>query len=292
MKSERRHELQHNDLAEWIVKANERILPYRSLLLGVGLLVVVLLVGVSFWRSHQLAQAADAWNAMGIPVFQPQFAAEQTISGMEKAAQTYPDTPAGQWATVFAADTALTCGMNRILTEKKVGIEYLNDALKRYNDALDKHSLTIPGAEEQAMFGKARAMEALIQKPEDAEHAKAAYKELNEKFSKGMFKAVAEERIKQLEKRDTLTFYETLAQYAPKPKVESPVSQLGKLGDLPDNPPSEPLVPSTPIRSTSGGPLLGIPAPPSTPTEPEKPSAPPTESPKPNTPKTAPRPNR
>ncbi len=261
MKSERRHELQHNDLAEWIAKANERILPYRTLLLIGGLLVVALLGGLSLWHSHTLAQAADAWNTMGTPVAMPQFAAEQTISLMDTTAGTYRGTPAGQWATVFAADTALTCGMNRILTEKKIGIDYLNDALKRYNDALNNQSLTIPGAKEQAMFGKARAMEALIQKPDDAEHAKAAYKELNAKFPKGMFKAVAEERIKQLEKRDTLTFYEALAQYAPKPKVESPVSQLGKLGDLPDNPPSEPLVPSTPMRSTSGGPELGIPAP-------------------------------
>ena len=88
MKSERRHELQHNDLAEWILKTYERILPYRNTILGVGLLVVVLLVGMSFWHSQDVAQAGEAWNSLGypvgIPVFTPDFAREQTIDVMQQ----------------------------------------------------------------------------------------------------------------------------------------------------------------------------------------------------------------
>ena len=48
MKSERRHELQHNDLAEWIITAYERIVPYRNALLGVGLLAIVLYLASHF----------------------------------------------------------------------------------------------------------------------------------------------------------------------------------------------------------------------------------------------------
>ena len=34
MKRERRHELQHNDLAEWILKGYERIVPYKNAILA------------------------------------------------------------------------------------------------------------------------------------------------------------------------------------------------------------------------------------------------------------------
>ena len=144
MKSERRHELQHNDLAEWILKAYERIVPYKNTILGGGLLVIVLLIAVSLWHSHSVAQAGEAWNSLGVPVFQPDFADEQTIGIMEHTAQTYPGTPAAQWAEVFAGDTALMVGTNKILTDKKVGIEYLTQARERYAKALE--TLTIPGA--------------------------------------------------------------------------------------------------------------------------------------------------
>ena len=38
MKSERRHELQHNDLAEWIFKGYEQTCPTGPIILAVGLL--------------------------------------------------------------------------------------------------------------------------------------------------------------------------------------------------------------------------------------------------------------
>jgi hypothetical protein len=273
MKSERRHELQHNDLAEWILKCYEQVVPYKNALLGTGLLLIVLLIGVSLWRSHSLAQAGEAWNSLGypigIPVFTPNFPDEKTISVMERASQTYPGTAAAQWAQVFAGDTALMVGTNKVLTEKKVGIDYLNQARELYDKALKE--ITIPAAREQAMFGRARALESLIEKKAQLDEAIAAYKELNDRFPRGMFKPIADQRLEQLEKQGTLKFYEALAQYTPKPKAESPSSQLGKIGALPD----EPLVPQTPVRSNSGsqGPAVEIPAPSLTPTTPAKPEA-------------------
>ena len=115
-------------------------------------------------------------------------------------------------------------------------------------------TLTIPGAREQAMFGKARAMESLIQNANDLKAAREAYEELKNTFPKGMFTAIAEQRIERLQKKDALTFYEALAQYTPKPKMESPRSKLDSLTPLPENPTDEPL-----------------PAPSLTPTEPLKP---------------------
>ena len=283
MKRERRHELQHNDLAEWILRTYERIVPYRNTILGVGLLAVVLIVALTLWRSHSVAVAGEAWNSLGIPVFQPQFADERAIGEMQKAAASHPGTAAAEWAVVFQGDAELVQGTNRILTEKKVGIEYLTRARDTYTKALE--TLTIPGAQEQAMFGKARALEALIQNKDQLDEAVAAYQKLNEKFPNGRFKAVADRQIERLQTKDALAFYEALSQYTPKPRIESP-RQPGKSGPLLENPPDEPLVPSTPVRpaGSQSGPL-GLPEPSLTPTEPAKPSTPKPDAPKPDVPK-------
>ena len=256
MKRERRHELQHNDLAEWILKTYERITPYKNTILGVGLLVVVLLIAWSFWHNHRTAQAAEAWNSLGVPVYEPQFADANTMGRMECAAQTHAGTSAAEWAEVFAGDAALMNGTNKILTDKKAGIDFLNKACEFYDAALK--TLTIPAAREQAMFGKARAMESLIENKSQRDEAIKAYQALNENFPNGMFKAVADRQIEQLQKDETLRFYEELAKYTPnKAKVESPRNQVENLS-LPE----EPLPPTPPVRA--------VPEPSLTPMEPGK----------------------
>ena len=264
MKSERRHELQHNDLAEWIVKAYERAAPYKNMILGVVILLAVLILGVSLWHSHSASQNAEAWNSLGVAVFQPNLADEREIGNMQKTVQNYSGTTAAQWADVFIADTNLMIGTNKILTDKKVGLDYLTRAKEIYVKALD--NLTLPAAKEQAMFGKARATESLIESKSDLEDAVAAYQDLNKSFPDGIYKTLAAQRIEQLRKKDALKFYLALAQYTPKPKAESPRSKLEKLGPLSDNPPDEP-VPTAPVRPQAGG---AIPAPSLTPGEPGK----------------------
>ena len=50
MKSERRHELQHNDLADWFLTTYESMLPYRTVIIFGTLLVVVAAVAWTIWR--------------------------------------------------------------------------------------------------------------------------------------------------------------------------------------------------------------------------------------------------
>ena len=129
MKRERRHELQHNDLAEWIVTAYGRIEPYRNVILVVAVLTVVLGVGFSFWHSHNVAQAAEAWNSLGVPVFQPNFVDGQTTMNlMDAAIKSHPDAPVAEWAKVFEGNTFLLLGSNQILADKKRGVELLTQA--------------------------------------------------------------------------------------------------------------------------------------------------------------------
>ena len=104
-------------------------LPYKNAILGVGLLVIVLVIALSLWHSHSVAQASEAWNSLGIPVFQPVSPTSRRLA-YAAAVQTYPGTPAAEWAEVFAGDTALMIGTNKILTDKKVGHRIPDSMLK------------------------------------------------------------------------------------------------------------------------------------------------------------------
>ena len=103
------------------------------------------------------------------------------------------------------------------------------------------------------MFGKARAMESLIQNKASSTRPLRPTG-VEREFPNGMFKAIADQRIEQPQKKEALTFYEALAQYTPKPRSESPSGQLGnRLAEtLPDKPP-EPTPPVDrawqPVRS-------------------------------------------
>jgi hypothetical protein len=283
MKSERRHELQHNDLAEWITTGYERIAPYKNTVLGVGLLVIVLTIGVAWWRSHSAAQSAEAWASLGVPVIGMSFYNEQWLQVLQRTMQTHPGTAAAEWADVFQADMHLMAGANRVLTDKKVGTTILSQAKDFYTKAAG--AANIAGVKEQAMFGKARALESLIQNKEQLQEAVAAYEELNKAFPQGMYKGIAEQRIAQLPKGDALKFYQKLASYtppaAPTPPPASPKSELDKLGPLPENP-EAPLVPAVPVKpdASHGGSLPAIPMPSLTPSEPGKPEGPKTELPR------------
>ena len=49
MKSERRHELQHNELATWLIKSAEAIKPYQNIILAAVVVVLVGLLGYTLW---------------------------------------------------------------------------------------------------------------------------------------------------------------------------------------------------------------------------------------------------
>ena len=62
MKAERRHELKHNELADWLGERMEILKPHATgILLGVVLLVLLVLGGVLYFSGESRA-AATAWS--------------------------------------------------------------------------------------------------------------------------------------------------------------------------------------------------------------------------------------
>jgi hypothetical protein len=267
MKSERRHELQHNDLAAWTIKTYEHVAPYRNAIIGATLLLVVGIVAWSIWRGHSEGQAAEGWNAIGLPGVQG------NIQQLEKASADYKGNPAGQWAQVLAADTLLQVSESQGMEHKDVATQYCSFAVDRYEKTL---AAPPPGymARERAMFGKARALESLGK----LEDAVRAYQDLNKEFPEGSYKAVADERLRKLDKPETAEFYRAFAQFTPKPTKESPRGKVDSLAPLPENPEEPPMpTPSVKPDGTTSGTAAAAPK---TSAAPALPAVPKTEAPK------------
>ena len=233
MKSERRHELQHNALLVWLEEAVERIKPYQNAILGGFLLVVVILVAISVWSSRSASYAGDGWAAMRGPFSPP------GPDDLDKVARQFPDTSAAPWATLLAADQYLATGCGRLFENKAAASDDLNKAFERYQAVYLKADSD--WLRERAAFGIARALEAQGT-ADKIEEAMQYYKEVVEKWPDGMFKAAAQLRLDDLQKPSTKKFYDEFARFEPKPAMAREAGQPAQKDTLaapPDNPPDE-----------------------------------------------------
>ena len=60
MKTERRHELQNNELATWLTVRIEKIQPYLKTVLGVLILGLVIILGIFIVQNREQQAAAQA----------------------------------------------------------------------------------------------------------------------------------------------------------------------------------------------------------------------------------------
>ncbi len=230
MKSERRHELEHNALADWLADALEKIRPYQNAILGGLVLVVGLVVAVTLWRNMAHQQATVAWEDyfQTLQTGQP--------GDLEDAADRHPGSEAAQWADTAAADLRLASGCNLLFSDKPSALFELRKAVDLYLSVLqqtDERTLL-----ERATFGLARAYEAQI----DLEKAEQRYEEVVERWPDGPFGDVAKERLAALGQRSVRELADRFAKWEPQPAVSD-------LPDFPDAPPKFDLdaIPDGPV---------------------------------------------
>jgi hypothetical protein len=244
MKSERRHELQHNELLDWLRTTGERIKPYQNMIIGVALLAAVGIAAYSLWSRRSAARDTGAWEAMDqamqsdLPGYARQYF--RNPQDFDKVAEQHPDTSAGDWAAVMAADLHRLRGTEALFSDKATAKEELNAAVEKYKEALKSRSSML---RERATFGLAQALEALGNRLDDAI---ARYKEVTQQWPKGMFASVAANRVQELQKEDTKHFYDQFASATMQPRTplkdELPAMPGARspLGPPPADPPADP----------------------------------------------------
>ena len=263
MKSQHRHELETNWLAQHTAVFIERWRPYVPTILGVIAALAVLLFGYSFFSSANSQREADAWNTYN-----------QAVSGMipnlpelRQAAAEYPDSPMQQWADLTWADGQVWMAARAYIQNRPAAMDVLNLAEGTYKSLLadsDDKRLT-----NRVHFGLGRVYELR----NDLEQARAEYLKVE-----GDFKPLAEHRAEELAKAKVQETYGWLATAEPPRRTaptgpgtpgQRPEFSAGDL-DLPGGAGGTPE--ATPGAEATTDDLfkgLGIPTLPTTPSQPD-----------------------
>ena len=210
MKTERRHELQTNELADWLSGSIENAKPYSRAIVGI-LLAVVVIIGTSWFISSRSAEKrAAGWNDF----FEGYLAGNST--DLRETAEAHPESPAGLWARLLLADEELDQGIRLLFSERGSARDQLEKAIADYaavSDAADD-----PLLQQRAVFGTAKAQEALG----DLNKARQAYQMLVNQWPDSPFAMLAQARLTDLERQSTKDFYQWFAEWKPPVVKEQP----------------------------------------------------------------------
>jgi hypothetical protein len=264
MKTERRHELESNQLANSLGHWADAARPYINTLLA-GILVVIVAGAVYFVAQRRTAAGnAKAWDEY--------FSALAHLDRLklEDIGEINAGTPAGWWSMCMAAELGLSEGSNQLFRDKLVANDILRRAADRFQQVLGE--ARDPTLLKQASFGLARVHECLG----EIKKAEAEYQAIAEKWSDAPVALAAEKRVKDLKRMQTREFYDWLAKQdigkriSPHPSMPGLKSPFN-LNILPDSPdqsgtvpgnnavpgddatPGSSATPDAPAAATSGG---------------------------------------
>ena len=199
-----------------------------------------------------------------------------TSEDYQAVADEKPDSEIGMIARLRQGELALRDAINNMFTDRKSGLEKLDEAAATFERLSDRKDLS-PWMRERVLAGLARVAETRCDgTDETAKAAVAAWEKVLKDFPDSkMFKELAEDRIKKLPLDSKKAFYAWFHQQDPKPgdDLQLPQDGPGKVPELPNLsiPDLKSLVPPSPT-SPESKPADGA-ATPAAPTEPGAPAA-------------------
>ena len=205
MDTERRHELEDNDLAGSTLELVDRIRPHlRTILTGIALAFA----GLAAWTvisSQQSAAKARSWEEC--------IAALSSGDGERLTAVTrqHADTPAAGWAQLVLADSALAQGCDLLFADRARGLERLEDAVGRYRQLLATRPTGMLA--ERTVFGLAKANEALG----NLDEARQGYEAVIADHPGSAAASLAASRVAAVSRQATRQWYDWFAAQKPAP---------------------------------------------------------------------------
>ncbi|MGD9646871.1 MAG: hypothetical protein AB7U73_14240 [Pirellulales bacterium] len=282
MKTERRHELKTNELADWLGKSIGRV--EENYKVGLAIVVVVVLI-VAVWaylRNSAAEKMQESWAAY------QRAAAEQESTQLDDVATRYADMPGGACARLLLADRQLRAGADQLFADRADANDQLRRALDNYQAVVDSRADLTPIVRQRALLGLARAAESL----NDLPRAREAYQQLADtnRWPQAFYASEAQARLDALSRDSTKEFYDWFAKQEPRPALSPSLDGQSLFED--SKLPGEPTAPAerSPTESMPAESPPGEPAPtnPATPEPtPREPAAPSTDSPDATAPDTA-----
>lgn len=212
MKSERRHELQHNQLADALAEASVKVKPYSRTIGGVAVILCVLLLAYTYVSGKGAQKSAVGWDEY----FEAVNANDR--ERLTEVAEKYAGTSVAPWARIVAADMGLSEGCSSLFNQKAKAREMLRQAVNNYQTVFGE--ATDDTLKQRALYGLGRGHEALAS-VEDLKKAREDYKKLLEGWPEGVYSVAAKQRLDDLERSSTKEFYDWFAKHEP-PKAASP----------------------------------------------------------------------
>jgi len=249
MKTERRHELHTNALADWLGEQIERLRPYSRVAVGILLAIVVVLGLYAYLTRQSVAQTERGWQRYFQALDSLQQRGDPDPLTQLAQSSDYVRTPVGYWSALSLADYHLNDGINQLFNDRAVAQRSLREAISEYTQVATQTQL--PLLAERATLGIARAYESV----NDLPSARLAYEKLANESS-GAFSAEAQQRMRDLDQDSTKRFYDWFfAATPPRQPLGGPglPGQRPNFGSLPDEG-------SFPSPGAEGDQLLSTPA--------------------------------
>lgn len=247
MKSEKRHEMQKNELADWLGNHAETAADYFWPVAGGIIVAFAAAIGIAWYLNNRDSSSAAAWDK-----YYQAFGEREREPELKKVAEDQPNTAAALWALQGYADLNASKGAGLMFADRAEAKSKLQEAADSYKQVLDKSR--DPFLLARAQYGMARVQESLCQ-PEEAKK----YYEFVAKSEKdsALGKAAARDAQRMADPQ-TVEFLDWFSKQTP--KRPSPTGHGGIPGLPPLNVPSD--LPARPDISLPGNLNLDSVAPP------------------------------
>jgi tetratricopeptide (TPR) repeat protein len=225
MNSERRHQLNENELAGVLDKLNHSIEPYsKPIALGVAAFFVAIL-GYGVYSSTRSDNRSDATLQL----------IDASITGDTESLATiaaqYPNTSAAAWARLYQGGQQMGLGFSSLYTSRDEAETLLDDAVDAYKQAMELSNDAM--IQSRAHYGLAQIAEARGNIEEAVEEYEAA-------MAVGESAAMIEEaksRVAALsspQSKDFLAWFQEQDFSPAEPSLPPSLPGAGELPDLPD----------------------------------------------------------
>lgn len=151
------------------------------------------------------ADSEESWS---------KFAAAQSAADFANVASDYPGTEIAMWARLTEGEMLLREAVQLQFSDRAAAIGQFKKAEEAFDSVLGNASLP-PSAQERALLGKARLLEATSDGKTEA--AIAAYEKLKG-IPNSVYATLVENRIESLKKDETKAFYAWFSKQSPKPE--------------------------------------------------------------------------
>lgn len=230
MKAERKHELQHNELDDLLVKVIH-FLRENGVVLSVAAIVLILAVGVYAYLSAGNAINADAglWEDYIFALSDSKDAERELQSLIDKEDRgSRATSPPVLWARLSLGNLKLAQGTRQLFENRDDAQQSLEDAEKNFL-VVEKNAARVAELRDRARLGLAEVYESLG-KPEDARKYYGTVVKSSSESALGKLAVRGERRMAQKNNQEFLTWF---AQQKP---IRKPSSGFPNLDDFKDPP--------------------------------------------------------